>query len=235
MGIWLIGLLTFLVASPTAAVAGENGTEHWTYKITGVDYNATGTLAGGRLPGGCVGIALWEGNVSTNNDDEVAPLTLGKMALTIHAHGTSGSGLAKIQVKSQLSNAFHRETTACDESESETAFKMTPCTGSRESKMHLSMKISGGVGTRVSLLWDFFQFGGATGTLVTDSFSCVEPFKFPDQTCTTKSSLGALNHNRVSLPFKCLYSTQSPPPGSMYTKYESNAYAKGVVNLKRTN
>ncbi len=236
LGIALIALLALLGAAPTAfAAASDNGTAHWTYKITGVDYSAIGKLAGGRLPGGCVGIALWEGEVKTDNDTEVSPLTLGNMSLTVHSHGTSGSGLARIEVNSQLSNAFHRETTACDETESETAFQLTPCTGSRSSKMHLSMKISGGVGTSVSLLWDFFQFGGATGTLVTDSFSCVEPLKFPDQTCRTRSSLGALNHKRVSLPFKCFYTTTAPPPGSGYTKYESNAYAKGVVSLKRTN
>ena len=232
VGIALFALLALVGASP-AAFASESGTAPWTYKITGVDYNATGQLAGGRVPGTCVGIAFWEGEVSTNNDTEVAPLTLGKVSLTVHAHGTSGSGLAKIEVKSKLSNAFHRITTACDESEFESAFTMTPCTGSLDSKMHVSVSISGGVGTPVKLLWDFFQFGGASGTLVTDSFSCVEPFKFPDKTCTTKSSLGALNHKKVSLPFKCFYSTLTPPPGSNYTHYESNAYATGVLNLER--
>ncbi len=232
VGIALIALLALLGASP-AAFASESGTAHWTYRVAAVDYNATGSLAGGRIPGGCVGIALWEGDVSTNNDTEVAPLSLGKVSLTVHAHGTSGTGNAKIDVNSKLSNAYHRVTTACDENENETAFTMTPCTGSIASKMHVSVRISGGVGTRVKLVWDFFQFGGASGTLVPDSFSCVEPFRFPDETCTTKASLGALNHKKVNLPFKCFYSTITPPPGSGYTRYEASSYATGVLKLKR--
>jgi hypothetical protein len=233
-GVALIALLTLLCASP-AAFAGVSSTTHHEYKVIRLTYMANGDLAGGRVPGGCVGTALWEGKVNTEAESDLLSTSAGKAALTIGPHGSSGSGYAKADAKSQLSEAFHRETTACDENENETAFTMTPCTGAIDSKMHVSMRVSGGVGTRLKLVWDFFQYGGASGTLVPDTFSCVEPFRFPDGTCRSKASLGEFNHLFVHLLFRCFYSTSDPPAGSNYTVYTSSSYAQGVLELKRKN
>lgn len=232
MGIALVALLTLLCASPTA-FASVSSTTHYEYKAIRLTYMANGDLAGGRVPGPCVGIALWEGKVKTEAESDLLSTLVGKASLTIGPHGTSGSGYAKADAKSQFSEAFHRETTACDENGNETAFTMTPCTGAIDSKMHVSMRVNGGVGNRVKLIWDFFQYGGASGTLVPDSFSCVEPFKFPDGTCTSRESLGAFNQLFVRLPFRCFYSTSTPPPGSNYTRYTSSSYALGELELKR--
>ncbi|MDX6605175.1 MAG: hypothetical protein QOF23_1684 [Solirubrobacterales bacterium] len=234
VGVALIALLALLCASP-AAFSSAGGTTNYEYKVIRLTYDATGDLAGGRAPG-CVGTALWEGKIKTEAEsDLLSSSPFGKASLTIGPHGSSGSGYAKVDAKSQFSEAFHRETTACDENGNETAFTMTPCAGSLDSKMHVSMRISGGVGTRLKLVWDFFQYGGASGTLVPDTFSCVEPFRFPDGTCRSKASLGEFNHLFVHLLFRCFYSTSDPPAGSNYTVYTSSSYAQGVLELKRKN
>jgi hypothetical protein len=234
VGVALIALLALLCASP-AAFSSAGSTTHYEYKVIRLTYDATGDLAGGRVPGGCVGTALWEGKIKTEAETDLLSTSVGKASLTIGPHGSSGSGYAKADAKSTLSEAFHRETTACDENGNETAFTMTPCAGSLDSKMHVSMRISGGVGTRLKVVWDFFQYGGASGTLVPDSFTCGEPFRFPDGTCMSRANLGEFNHRFVQLLFRCFYTTSTPPAGSNYTRYASSSYAQGVLDLKRKN
>ena len=234
LGVALTTLLALLVASP-AALARVSSTAHYSYKVVGVDYTAAGQLAGARFRGACVGIAMWEGDVATGTggEGELSELASGKASLTIHGHGTSGSVDANMGVESKFSNAFYRETTACDSSESETAFTLTPCMQTVDSKLHVHVRIAGGVGTRVKLSWYFFQHNGAAGKLVPDTFSCVEPYQFPDGSCTTRATLNAFTSKTVKLPFSCFFSTSTPPPGRNYTKYLSAARATGALHLKR--
>lgn len=237
LGITLIAVLTLLCPF-SAALASGRGTAHYEYKAIRLTYKANGELLGWQVPGQCLHVAMWEGQVETEAESSLISPFVGKASLTIGPHGSSGSGYVKADAKSTFNNAFHRETTACDESEHETAFTMTPCGGTLDSKMHVSMRFSGGVGTRVKVVWDFVQYGGASGGLVPDSFSCVEPFKFPDQTgvhptCTSMASLGQFTHRYVHLSFRCFYEALTPPPGSNYTKYTASAFAFGDLELKR--
>ncbi len=228
----LTALLTLLVASP-AAFASVSGSTRYEYKVYWVSYKAEGAIVGWHV-NKCVGTSLVEGVVTTDSELDLGATFLGKLSLTIHGHGSSGSGYAKIDVKSQLSNSFFRETTACDSSEKESAATETHCAQPLDSKMHVSVLINGGVGNHVKLSWDFFHYGGASGTLLPDSFSCVEPLTFPDGTCTTKASLSQFNKKFVTLPFVCLYDAEASPPGRNYTKYLAVANTKGELRLKRT-
>jgi hypothetical protein len=235
-----ISLAVALTALPAlllvpSAVAGVSSAAHYAYKVIGVDYAATGQLSGGRLPGSCVGVALWEGDVATSSDSqgELSALASGKGSLTIHGHGSSGIVDANMGVESKLSNASYRETTACDSSESETAFTLTPCTQTVDSSLHVHVRISGGVGTHVKLSWYFFQHNGAAGKLVPDTFGCVERYEFPDGSCTTKATLNAFTARKVTLPFSCLFSTNTPPFGRNFTRFAAVAHATGALHLTR--
>jgi hypothetical protein len=231
-----LAALSATLSIPSVASAGVSSTAHYGYRVTGVQYTANGQLSAGRLPGGCVGIALWEGDVTTKlgGQGELVALANGKASLLIHSHGTSGTVDANAEVESQLSNAFYRETTACDQSESETAFALTPCTQTVDSSLHIHVRISGGVGTHVKLSWIFFQHNGAAGKLVPDTFSCREPLQFPDGTCTTRATLNTFTRKVLTLPFSCLFSSQAPPAGRGATKYASVVTATGSIRLKRT-
>lgn len=238
LGIVITALLTLLLASP-AAQANKNGVASYKYKVTRFDYHATGQLTGGKFQPVCTPAedALWEGDITTD-DAEIAELgKVGGASLKIHRHGTSGDLEAKTTIESKFT-ATHRETTAC-ENESESASSTSNCTGGLESEMNVLVDISGGVGTRVRINWNFFQDKGQ-GNLVPNTFECGEPFEFPDATeinCTKGTriaNLAKFTSKRVKLPFQCLSSTTTPPPGRVYTRFGAVANAKGALFLKRT-
>jgi len=228
-GVALAALLALLAASP-AVSAGASGTARYHFSVGVAAYDGVGDVVGGRFPGKCVGISNWDGNMHSEDQTlSTSNAPTGKLSLTIHGHGTSGSGYARVDLHSTL-KATYRLTTACETIEgveSETAFQETPCAGPVDSKMHVSVRISGGVGNRVKLVWDFLQFGGASGALVPDSL-CVEPLKFPTGVCTTYATLNQFNHKLVTLPFKCFNSTPPLRTGS------TDSRNQGSLLLKRT-
>jgi hypothetical protein len=234
----LAALLVLLLMVP-AAVADSGGTASYQYKVTGFSYDATGQLGAGKLTGGCVGNAFWEGTVTTTESD-LSELSFGGASLEIGKHGSSGSINAHVLTTSTLGPAYHRITTACDEEGiNETAFRKTDCnTGTASNPMRARVDIEGGVGNQVSLFWNFFIPGGG-GFLVSNVFSCVEPLKFPGRSpgkdyCQTRAGLSKFTATTVNLPFNCFYDTVTPPIGSRYSSYTSTASAKGLIRLKRT-
>ena len=235
-GALLAALLGLLLVAP-AAVAGKGGTASYEYKVAGGSYDATGELTGGKVAD-CVGVALWQGTVTTAESD-LSDLNLGKASLKIHGDGSSGSIGAQFQVTSTLGDAFHRITTACDEFGSETDYTRTDCTSRPvDNPLRARVVISGGVGNRVTLLWNFFIPGGG-GFLVSNVFNCVEPLRFPGRSpngdiCKTRVGLSKFTAKTVKLPFNCLYVTTTPPIGSRYSRYSSTASAAGFIMLKRT-
>jgi len=227
--------LALLGASP-AAFASVRSTTHYKYRIIGLDYKASGALGGGRVAE-CVGVASWEGAITTEAHLDLLSTAEPKVTLAITSRGTHGFGhLSDDVVAESFYSVEHRVTTACaGEVPSETAFTKTPCTQTVDSGMDLALYIEGGVGNRVTLHWAFHQVAGAFGALVPD-FTCVEPFTFPHFSlkggyCTTKASLSAFNKQFVTLPFVCLYETKMPPAG--VTGYYASADAKGTLRLKR--
>src|SRR5450759_2612259 len=115
LAIALTALLTLLAASPSA-FASVSGSTRYEYKVVGVNYKAEGAIIGWHVKN-CVGTTLVEGVVTTEYEIDIAATFIGKLSLTIHGHGSSGSGYGTINVKSQLSNGLFRETTVCDSSE----------------------------------------------------------------------------------------------------------------------
>jgi hypothetical protein len=234
----LSGLLGALLVVPAAVAAGGNA--NYDYKITSSSYDASGELAGAKIAD-CVGIAFWQGKVTTEeaDPDDLNDLSLGKASLNIHGNGSSGSIDARFRVKSTLGGAHHRITTECDEG-LETKFVKTVCNDRPPAFNPLRgvIGIEGGVGNRVNLFWHFFIPGGG-GFLVSNVFSCVEPLKFPgagrggDQ-CESSVGLNKLTARTVKLPFNCFYSTTTPPVRSSYSTYTSSARAHGYIMLKRT-
>jgi len=109
-----------------------------------------------------------------------------------------------------------------------------PCSQTQDSTLHVHASIAGGVGTRVKLSWTFFLFAGASGKLLPDTFSCVEPYQFPDGSCVSRTTLNALTGPSATLRFKCDFATSSPPAGRSYTKYGAVVSATGTIRLKRT-
>jgi hypothetical protein len=95
------------------------------------------------------------------------------------------------------------------------------------------VKISAGLGNHLTLTWDLFDVN-ANGEYVSDAFSCVEPLRFPDSTCTTNVPTSAMTGKKPVLTFVCNANTQTPPAGSVTTQYESDAVASGSLALKRT-
>jgi hypothetical protein len=229
-------LYALLVVAP-AAHAGVSDSASFGYKVTRFDYHASGQLSGGLFAPVCTPTdALWEGEVTTD-DSQLAPLgKVGDASLKIHRHGTSGDVEAKTSIESKFTG-FHRETTACKD-ESESAHTESNCAGGVETEMTALVEISGGVGTRVRIEWNFFEENG--DRLVPNTFTCGEPFKFSDPsvgvTCSkgVTANLAKLTAKTVKLPFFCLYTTTSPPPGTSYTKFGSTVTAKGALFLKRT-
>jgi hypothetical protein len=155
--------------------------------------------------------------------------------LKIHRHGTSGEVEAKTSIESKFTGT-HRETTAC-EHELESAHTESDCSSSEETEMTALVDISGGVGNRARITWNFFQDNG--DRLVPNTFTCGEPFKFSDPSegvnCKApKVDLSTLTAKKVKLPFFCLSTATSPPPGTNYTKFGSAVTAKGALFLTRT-
>jgi hypothetical protein len=232
----LATLFALLVPTP-AAHAGVSDSASFGYTVTRFDYHAGGQLSGGLFGAVCTPTdALWEGEVTTD-DSQVAPLgKVGDASLKIHRHGTSGEVEAKTSIESKFTG-FHRETTAC-EKELESAHTESSCAGGVETEMTALVDISGGVGTRVRIAWNFFEDNG--DRLVPNTFTCGEPFKFSDPsagvTCSKglTANLAKLTAKIVKLPFFCLYTATAPPPGTNYTKFGSTVTAKGALFLKRT-
>jgi hypothetical protein len=234
----LTALLGLLLMAP-AAVAGNGGTANYEYKVTGFSYDAKGELAAGKLTGGCVGNAFWEGTVTTAESD-LSELSFGGASLQIGSHGSSGTINAHVLTTSTLGPGYHRITTACDEEGiNETAFKKTECnSGTANNPMRARVEIEGGIGNQVSLFWNLFIPGGG-GSLVSNVFSCVEPLKFPGRSpgkdyCETRAGLSSFTAKTVKLPFSCFYATMTLPIRSGYSSYTSSASAKGFIRLKRT-
>jgi len=221
----VLAVLAMLAALPAAA-AGV--TYH--YSVTSATYSAQGDLAAGHFTQQCVGIAFWEGKLVTKAQPGTAA---GVAVLKIHGHGTSGEVDADIDLKSQMENSFFRETTSCDQSETESGFVLLPCPKTIDSVVHVAALIRGGVGTRVSLSWEFDQHE-EDGALLPDS-SCVEPFDFPYKkgVCKSYATLFQLNRKHVVLPFHCSFTTTTPPPGSKATKLTAAAFNSGTLHLTR--
>jgi hypothetical protein len=225
-----------LLGASRPAFASVRSTTHYKYRIIGFDYKASGALGGGRVAE-CVGVASWEGAITTEAKSDPLSTALDIVTLTITSHGTHGGGdfLDGVVAKSFYS-AEHRVTTACaGDVPSETAFTKTPCTQTVDSELAMVLSIRGGVGNRVTLDWTFAQVNGASGALV-PNFTCMEPFSFPELPskggrCTTNASLSAFNKRFVTLPFVCLYETKIPPAG--VAGYYASADAKGTLRLKR--
>lgn len=238
----LAALLALFVFSPAAqAGVGENpsgvsDTTSYGYKVTGIDYRATGDLAGGILPHGdeCdAGVdAVFRGHVETV-PSELSELLHGRGTVTIHPHGTSGSVEAKLQIESTLSESWHRLDTDCMGAETQ-----TPCTQTLDSQMGVRVDISGGVGDRVRLGWSFSQLEDETAGLVPNKFECVEPMTFPgsdDTRCNTFSGLSRFTAMAIKLPFICHAQRKTPPSnGRPWTLYAGTASATGALYLKRT-
>jgi hypothetical protein len=231
----LTALLGFLLGAPAAD--GRNDTASFKYKVTDFSYKGKAQLTGGRVPG-CVGTALWEGNVTTAEPDLADLGPIGAASLKIGQHGSSGAIDATVRTTSTLSNAFYRETTACDENGNETAYTMKVCPGTLDSHEQASVKISGGVGDQVKLVWDFTnQNNRGNGHVVPDAFKCGVPYTFPNavpKACKTVAPLSKFNSDKVKLPFDCFFQTSKPPPGTNATQYEATAQPKGSITLKRT-
>jgi hypothetical protein len=239
----LAALLALLVFSPaTQANGSENpsgvsDTASYGYQVTGIDYSAKADLAGLISPSAdtCTpGVdAVFRGHIDTTNASEVAELRLGSGAVTIHSHGTSGHVHAQLTIASKLSESWHQLSVDCEGAE-----KQTPCTQSAESKMDLSLGISGAVGDRVKFLWSFSQSGDRTAGLVPNSFSCVEPMTFPgsaDGSCNSFSGLSRFTAKTIKLPFICHAQRGTPPNnGRPWRIYAGTASAEGVLTLKRT-
>ncbi len=239
LGIAIVALLVLLLV-PVSAQANRNGTAQYTYKVTRFDYQASGRLTGAKFQPSCTPAedALWEGSITTDDYSEVAGLgEFGKAFLAIHSHGTSGDVSAKTTVKSNFT-AMHRETTACEHA-TESAYSLLNCNSGLESEMNVLVDVSGGVGNRVAITWNFFQ-DNAQGNLVANTFTCGgEPFEFSaaaNVTCSrgTIANLGKFTAKIVRLPFQCLSSTMTPPPGRAYTNFGATVVAKGALFLKRT-
>jgi hypothetical protein len=104
--------------------------------------------------------------------------------------------------------------------------------------MRTLVDISGGVGNRVRITWNFFQDNG--DRLVPNTFTCGQPFKFseplPGVTCSKglTASLAKLTAKTVKLPFFCLSTATTPPPETNYTRFGSTVTATGALFLKRT-
>jgi hypothetical protein len=231
----LFMLLAALALSP-AAEAGVRSSASFNYKVTRFDFHASGQLSGGRFAAACSPTdALWEGEVFTD-DSELASLgKVGDASLKIHRHGTSGEVEAKTSVESKFTG-FHRETTAC-EKELESAHTESSCTEGGETEMTALVDIAGGVGNRVRITWNFFQDNG--DRLVPNTFRCGEPFSFSDPAAGVNckgstANLAKLTAKKVKLPFFCLSTATTPPPGTNYTRYGSTVTAKGALFLTRT-
>jgi hypothetical protein len=232
-----VGLLTLvaLPAAPALAGSGVSDSAAYRYKVVDFSYEATGQLTGGRFTGLCtVGNALWQGTVFTRDaESDLADLgPLGKGSLLIHKTGSTGKIDAGQASTSTLSDSFHRITTACMD-ETETDSTTTPCAGTLDSEQRAKVKISAGVGNRLTLNWDLFD-KDAAGEYVSDAFSCVEPLRYPDSSCKTKVPTSTFTRKKFTLAFVCDSDTRTPPPGVTTTQYDSNAVASGSLTLVRT-
>ncbi len=226
-------LLVFLGAWPAAHARGAGipfaAGQRSYYKVTAVDYTATAGLTGAVAPD-CVGTEIWSGKVSSEGelvpaDASVTPA----VRLVVHAHGSTGFGLMHLALKSNLYDASDRLTTACQDG-GESAFSLTPCTKTLDGQMSVAVGISGGVGTRLKLTWNFIPH-----SLVPNEFRCAQRgFDFPDaDRCTTRATLSGFNHKSVTLPFRCSSGTAVPPPSSGYVTFQANASVVGAVHLRR--
>jgi hypothetical protein len=221
-----IGLAVLALACSPVAATGLV----YHYTVTSATYTAKGELAGGHFTQQCVGISFWEGHMTSAGQPGSA---VGVAVLKIHGHGTSGEVDADIDLKSQLGNSFFRETTSCDESDTENGFVLLPCAKSIDSRVHVAALIRGGVGTHVRLYWEFDQHE-EDGALMPDS-SCDEPFDFPYKkgACKSQATLFQLNRKHVTLPFRCFFTTTTPAPGSKATKLSASAFNTGALHLTR--
>jgi hypothetical protein len=239
----VVAVLISLFAATSAYAGGSggsSGSEHWRYKVDGFDYEAGAYLEGGHFPNAtCTPFedAFWEGVVDTKPPaDETVPLSFGTASLKIGPHGTKGEIEATTPVTSTLSDAFHRETTACAEDGTETDSTTHVCNSALDSNQEVLVDFEAGVGSnRLTVLWNFFQDTGDGSRLVPNSFTCVEPFMFSeDDGCpVTKVPISKLNAKKVSLPFNCLAMSTTPPPGTNYTRFGTTVGASGTLHLLR--
>jgi hypothetical protein len=224
------------VGAATAGAGDAGGTATYQYKVTDFTYDAHGQLTGGRFKGLCVPNvnAAWQGTVTTAESD-VNDLNHGTGSLKIGEKGSTGAIAAQTKTTSNLTNSFHRITTACDEDGNETAYKMTVCQAPYESQEQASVRISGGVGDSVTVVWRFANKNNLNGGhLVPDVYKCIEPLKFPNAVFKSTVPLSKFTRKHVTLPFKVFAATTKPPSGTDYTQYESNVSAKGSITLTRT-
>jgi len=231
--------LLALIGVPAAATADKHGRASYEYKVTGLDYQATGALVGGitQAPGDCsVGDASWVGQVMTGNADLSKLGSLGDGALEIGRRGTEGGINAEQAMSSTLSGSEHTEVTECNgdglHPGQMTDYRTTDCGETIPSDIAVSAQISGGVGDRVVIDWNFFHQGPG-GFLLPDAFDCVEHFFFDADPCKTRARLAQFTKKKFSLPFKCQGLQAQPLGATNYTLFSSDAYANGVVSVKR--
>jgi hypothetical protein len=221
LGVGLASLLVFLGAA--------SASQRYYYKVTAVDYTAAAELTGAAAPD-CVGTEIWSGKVSSEGQLAPADASLKPgVHFTVGAHGTRGAGYMHLNLHSNLYDATDRLTTACQDG-GETAFALTPCTQALDGQLSVAVDISGGVGTRLKLAWNFLPH-----SMVPVEFRCAQrAFDFPDaDKCTTRATLSGFNHKSVTLPFRCSSGTTVPPPRSGYVTFQADAYATGALHLKR--
>jgi hypothetical protein len=230
-------LLTVLGFAPSA-LAGKGGTVRYEYEPTSLDYEAIGFLDGSRLGGASCNPnvdALWSGQVETKS---LPGSVQGDGSFTITHKGETGKIVADVPAFSFI-KASHSLVTACDAAmpPSASAYKNTECNpNSINSDLRIVGKVTGGVGTRVEVKWRLsLNPLGIGNELLPNSFSCVEPFAFPVADCLRlKTTINKLTAKKPTLPFGCLGTTSSPPPGSGYKTYGSSAAASGTLALRRT-
>jgi hypothetical protein len=208
------------------------------YKVTVVDYSATGEVAGGtESVGGCVPYkdADFTGRVVTS-DDDVEQLRLGAGKLTIGRHGSHGMISATKRTKFAFSDGEHDLVTECNgdglHPGQQTDTKLTQCpAASKNVAMEVIVKIAGKVGDKVKLRWAF-EGPGRSQYMVPD-FSCVETFEFPYRECTTWAKLAKFTSKTVRLPLgrKCFAQTSTRPP---YTYYVATSIVRASIVLERT-
>jgi hypothetical protein len=239
-GLAIVGLLALsLLLVPAAAEARRGATVSDTatygYKVVGFDYNATAELTASRAPECVAGrTASWFGHVDTGQSD-LAPLVIksGGGGLRIGKRGTDGSIEARTEVESTLGPAEHTVVTSCEtEAAGYAEYRTTTCSDAVTSQVDVTATIEGGVGTRVSVRWDFQQVG-VYGDWVPNAFSCVEPLTFTPGPCRFKAPLSTFTQKKFTLAFRCFGQNYTLPPGDYY-QYGENSDVTGSFVVKRT-
>lgn len=231
----ILGLVGALLCAPAAEADRGDGTAEYEYAVTSYSYLGIGDLLATKSQTTCVpGLtAGWHGGVESN-DVELAPLgALGEGSLTIGNRGSTGM----VEAELPLANAFsatHELATACSQG-SISDLTQTNCTDDEPTDVAVHGVITGAVGDRVRVIWDFRQ-QGAPGRMV-PNYSCVEEFRFPIDDCRTKrTKLNLFTRKRFKLRFQCFAQKFGGAGIDVFSgeSYIATATARGFLHLKRT-